>query len=154
MVVPHERRRGEAQPPPLGLQAPTDIDIVAGVDIHRVEATDCPQRVPPKSHVASGDVLRGPVVYHHVSGTARRPGDTLRQPRVVWRNDVWATAAHHVRLKERTNKVGQPTRVDPHVGVGIGDDLSVRLAKSDIAGCAQSAVRDVNNSDTWCRRKV
>src|SRR5712692_1237562 len=52
MVVPHERRRGEADLPPPRLQPPADVHIVAGAEVDRIEASNRQERVAAEGHVA------------------------------------------------------------------------------------------------------
>src|SRR6267378_1927428 len=56
-VVPHHRCRAEADRPALVLQAPADVDIVAGRAKARVEAADRDQRLLAIRHIAAGNVL-------------------------------------------------------------------------------------------------
>ena len=143
--MPDERRRGEPDSPAARLQSPAHIDVVAGAQVDRVESTDLKQRVAAKRHVASGHVLGDAIVEQDVRWSARRPSHALRDPGVVGRADIGTAGADHVGRDKRLNQVGQPQRIDPHVGVGIGDDGAGRVRQAEVAGVTEPAVRDVDD---------
>ena len=55
--------------------------------------------------------------------------------------------ADDVRGQERPDEMREPVGIDPHVAVGIGDDLAGGVLQRDVAGRAQPAVGDVEHGD-------
>ncbi len=146
MVMPDQRRRGEADFPAARLQPPAHVHIVAGAQIDRVEAVDRQQRIAPERHVAAGHVLGDAIVEQDVGRPARRARDALRDRRVVGRDHVRAARADHVRGQERLDQEGEPVAIDAGVGVGVGDDLAGRFRQPDVARRAQPGVRGVDHA--------
>ena len=145
MVVPDERRRGEPDLGAHGLEPPADVDVVGRAAEDRVEPAEREERLPPEGHVAAGDMLGDDVVEHDVRRGAGRAGHALRQPRVVGRHHVGAAGAGDVALPERLHQVGQPLRMDPHVRVGVGDDLPGGVGQRHVPRDGQAAGRSVDH---------
>ena len=97
MSVPDERGRGEANLPPLGLNPPTHVHVVAGTHEHWIEPADREQGLPPKRAVTARDVLGDPIVQQDMRGCPRRAGDALREPRVVRRDDCGTACGNDLR---------------------------------------------------------
>ena len=108
VVVPDQRRRGEADGAAGALQPPAHVHVVAGAQVDGVEAADGAERLAPHRHVAARDVLGDAIVEQHVGRAARSAGHALRQPRVVVGDDVGPAHGDHVRVEERLHQVGEP----------------------------------------------
>ena len=147
MVMPHQRRRREADLPAARLQPPAHVHIVAGAEVDRIEAADRDERLAAERHVAAGHVLGDAIVEQHVRRPARRARDALRHRRIVGRHDVRTAGADDVGGEERLDEIRQPVAIDARVGVGVGDDVAGRVGETDVARGAQAAVRNVDDAD-------
>src|SRR5258708_26633458 len=67
--VPDDGGRAEADGVAGILEAPADVDVVAGRAIERIEAAEAEQHVALECHVAAGDMLGNVVAHQHM----RRP---------------------------------------------------------------------------------
>src|SRR5437588_12424593 len=125
VMVPDERRWGEANLSFTRLQAPADVDIVTGPNEKRSKATDRQQRIASEGHIASRYVLGAAVIQQHTSRTAWRTRNALCHPRVVWRNDVGTARFNNIRRREqRLNEIREPIRIHAYVGVGVRNDFA------------------------------
>src|ERR1017187_3978696 len=75
-VMPDKARVGKRDLAAALEQAPTNVHVVARRAKLCVEPVGLIERPFPESHIAAGDVLRVPVVKHHVRRTTRRNCDT------------------------------------------------------------------------------
>jgi hypothetical protein len=114
--VPDHRRRTEADAQAGVLEAPAEVDVVAGGAEERIEAVDARQRLAPERHVAAGNVLGGLVVEQDVRRPARRGGDARRRPLLLSGRKVRPADGRDAGLvKPRRDE--QPVGIDDAVGV-------------------------------------
>src|SRR5262249_2367926 len=136
--VPDQRGRVEAERPAARLQAPADVDVVAGGPELRVVAADRVEAVAPKGRVAARDVLGHAVGQQDVHGPARRVVDAVGDPAGAGRRDVGAAHAGVRGGHEGPGEVAEPVPVGEGVVVDVGDDLAARLGETDVPRRAQA----------------
>src|SRR6185312_9813357 len=86
--MPDNGRRAEADRVAGILEAPADVDIVAGGAVERVETAETEQDVAAKGHVAAGDMLGDVVAHQHMRRAAGRHGDGGGDEAVLGRREV------------------------------------------------------------------
>ena len=90
-VVPDHGGRVEPQCPALFLQAPADIDVVAGNAEPRIESTDRRKRRLAKCHVAARNVLGFDIGEQHMCRSTGRISNAFGDVSVARRGDVGTT---------------------------------------------------------------
>src|SRR5690348_16826118 len=88
-VMPNNGSRRERNPLARLLQAPTDIDVIAGLAKLRIKTIDTFERLAPKRHVATGYVLGLLIAFENVrglSGTGSYAGCQM----AIFRRGIWA----------------------------------------------------------------
>jgi len=139
-AVPDARTRAEADLRPRFLEAPADVDVVAGRYELGIESADVQQRLAPERHVAAWYVLRLLVRQQHVNGTARSMRHAVGdEPAVAWR-DVRATDGGAVTPPKRRSQVRQPVLVGAGVVVQVRDDLAGCGRKTEIASRGEATL--------------
>ena len=123
-----DRAGAEAECPAGLLQAPADVDVVAGDPELLVEAADRLQGRLAEGHVAAGDVLGLAVGEQDVDRPAGRGRHALGDLAVVGGRDVGAADAGVAVRPQRRGQVVQPVGVGIGVVVEEGDDLARRRA--------------------------
>ena len=83
-----DRRRAEADRPAALLEAPADVDVVAGDPELLVEAADRLERIAPEGHVAAGDVLGDLVGEQDVRRATGCVGNSVLDEPSVVRDEV------------------------------------------------------------------
>ena len=139
-VVPDHCRRIEVDPLAGFLEAPAEIDVVAGRAKLRVESTEFVQHVFPDREVAAGNVLGLGVGDEDVDRPARRASDALGDRVRVRRRDVRSANRAVASPIEGVREVMRPVRIRPRVGVEIGDDLAGSGSGADVPGAAQPLI--------------
>src|SRR5688572_11182948 len=76
-VVPHDRRRTEAELPPAVAYPPAHVDVIARRPEQGVEPADSDESAPTESHVTARDVLCLPIAEQYVDGAAGSVGHTV-----------------------------------------------------------------------------
>ncbi len=140
VVMPDQRRRRKADGVAARLQAPADVDVVAGAQVDRIEAADRLERRLPERHVAARHVFGDAIVEQHVGRAAGGASDGLRDPGVVGRRDVGPAGPRHGAVQHRLHQIREPVGVDAHVGVGVGHDLAGGVGDADVASRGETAV--------------
>ena len=133
-MVPHDRRRAEAERPPPLLELPAHVDIVPRGPEPGVEPADRPQRLAPEGHVAARDVLRFPVGEEHVRRTAGRVRHAVGDRSVAGRGDVRPSDRDVCGGEERVDEIVEPVRVGIGVVIEVGDDLAGRRLEAGVPG--------------------
>src|SRR2546429_8818123 len=79
-MVPHDRGRAKSNDATCLLKSPAKIDIVAGLVVFGIEATDVFKRPPIERHVTTRNVLGDYVGEQNMAGSARRCRHTGLDP--------------------------------------------------------------------------
>src|SRR6516225_1794060 len=116
-VMPDESARRDGDPVARLLQAPADIDIVAGLAVLPIEAIDRFQRLPAKSHVAAGNMLGNLVALEDVHWLAGGCRHARRKP-TVGRTQVGSADCRRPAALQLADQMSEPVVV--HVTIGIG----------------------------------
>src|SRR5207253_1687668 len=122
------------------LEAPADIDVVAGNSEARVEAADGLERGFSECHVAAGDVLGLAVGEQDMRGAAGCAGDALRGEAVGCGDEIGAADADVIGAGEALREIVKPVRVGPGVVVEVGDDVVPGGGETFVARGAESLV--------------
>ena len=136
-VVPDERGGAESDRVSPVLEAPADVDVVAGRVELRVEPADVGQRAPAERHIAARDVLGGLVVEEHVRRPAGCGGDGGGDDVGRGRRDVRPPDGDAPAVHERLDQVREPIGIRHAVRVGVGDHVSGRRGCPGVAGRRQ-----------------
>ena len=142
--MPDDRRWAECNDLALLLEAPAEVDVVAGLAVLGVEATDLVEGPAVESHVAAGDVLCHHVGEEHVAGAAGCGRHAGLLPVLGRRGDIGAADTRVVPGEEGADQIVEPVGIGHAVAVGVGEDLTGGVGRSDIAGDAQAHVRLVD----------
>ena len=134
------------------LEAPAEIDVVAGRAKLGVEPTEFLQHVFPDREVAAGNVLGLGVGDEHVDRPAGRVGDALGNRVRVRGRDVRSANRCAARPIEGVREVMHPVRIGPGVGVEIGDDLAGSGGSADVSSGTQARIRSPDEPHVELRR--
>ena len=139
--MPDDGRRAEADGIAGILQAPADVDIVAGGAIDRIEAAEPQQR-------SRRNAMLQPAMCSATSSLSSTwvgpPGDTATAAGTRLSSGggkLGPPQADEAARFHLGDQIGQPVGIGDAVAVGIGDDLAGRGLGADIAGDAQALVR-------------
>ena len=130
----------KADAPAARLQAPAQVDVVAGRAVAVVEAVYCRKRVAPEGHVAARHVLGQGVGEQHLHRSTRCVGHAIGNRPIAVRRDVGASHADPVARHEAVGQEVQPVRVGVGVVVDVGDDFAMRLLPAQVARGRQAPV--------------
>src|SRR5881394_27390 len=92
-MMPDHGSRAEPQRPAVLLQAPTDIDVIAGRMKLRIETADGLEGDPAERHVAAGNVFGLLTGEQNVDGSAGSMRHALGDEPVAWWGQVGAAHA-------------------------------------------------------------
>ncbi len=134
------------------LEAPAEIDIVAGGVKLGVEPTEFVQHVFPDREVATGNVLGLGVREKYVDWPAGRVGDTPGNRVRVQGRGVRSANRCASRSIEAVREVMQPVRIGPRVGVDIGDDLAGSRGSTNVTRGTQTRIRGPDEPHAELRR--
>jgi len=131
--MPDHRGRAEADGMPGILEAPADVDIIAGGAVDRVEAAEPQQNLAAERHVATGDMLGDLVAEQDMRRAARRHRDRGRNEALFGGWEIGPAARRQIARLHPGDEVGQPVWIGDAVAVGIGDDLASGGFRADVA---------------------
>src|SRR5919199_6177963 len=93
-VMPDHGGGAEPERPATLLQAPADVDIVAGDAVAGIKPSDRLQRLLAEGHIAARNMLRLAVRQQDMSRTSWRIGDTVGEGTITGRGNVGAAHSH------------------------------------------------------------
>jgi hypothetical protein len=146
-VVPDHGGGAEADAVAGVLDAPAEVDVVAGGAVAGVEAADLFEDGASEGHVAAGDVFGGGVVEEDVGGSAGGVGDAGGDGAVAGGWDVGSAGAAEVVAFDGGDEVVEPVGVGAGVVVGVGDDVAGGGLPGGVAGVGEAAVLGADEAD-------
>ena len=150
-MMPDDGRGTEAERPPLLLQPPTDVHVIARRVELRIEAADGLQRGDPKGHVAAGNVFGLAIGQQHMDRPPRGMGHAIGNQTIAGRRDIWAADASKVlaaRIQERRDQVSQPLPVRIGIIVNVGDNFARGGHQTGVACMTQAVIRRAEQPET------
>src|SRR5438477_272119 len=139
-MVPDNGRRTESDDATGLLQAPAKIDIVTGLVILNVEASDVFKGPAIKSHVTTRNVLSHSVSEENMTRSSGRGGDTRLDPIGCRRSNIRPAYAGKFTAHKRTNQIIEPIDIRHAVGIGVSEDFAFGRSGAGIARITQAAV--------------
>src|SRR5215469_10839819 len=132
-MMPHHSRRAEANRPPLILQSPTQINVVARRAKTGIKAIDSEQRLFAVRHVAARNVFGDLVRKQDMERITRRRCHAFSNEAVAGWRQIGTTDANMHRAVKGHRKVSQPVAVGEGVVIEISDDVTIARGKADVA---------------------
>ncbi len=99
-AMPDHRRRSKADRPAVILNAPTNVNVIAGNAHLGIETADLQQCLPAECHVAARHVLCDLIRQQNMGWTAWRPCNAVGNHSAVWRSNVRSADRHMTRCLE------------------------------------------------------
>src|SRR5574338_1281637 len=122
--MPDDRGWAERDNSASLLNAPAEIDVVAGLAIFGIEPAYTFEGPTVKSHITTGNMLGDGVREQHMIRPARRGSDARLDPVLCGRRDVRSANTGIIATEERANQVIQPIGIGHAVRIGIGEDIA------------------------------
>src|SRR6516164_9675181 len=140
-MMPYLRGGTEAQLPSAFLQAPTNVNVVAGDPKALVKPANCLECGPHKGHVAAWNVLCFGVGEQNMPRPARRVGHACGDGSIMRRQNIGPAHSPMVTVAECLGNISEPVRIGISIVVDVGDDFAACRLPSDISGMTQTVVR-------------